>query len=714
MLSVSRLDGITTIKIGNPSDKVTKVICEGGVTLQIFDLSTTPLYTIIPSINVLTKDYIFKVLDSIQKKSMEVPGKNTKMVELYSLFNGVCMMFDEEELTKFEEFEELHPEARFCNYKNRDAILKFAKKQIHFIPNLMHSMQNSDYDLVFELCKVEGLTFAELKNKMSMKDGISEVLPLIAQFLKVRKGFTGDTRETPIPSFSKGIDGGVDLRTCYVSPKCKPKNIVDLLGLTMFRHIGLQLLREEIIILFTELLYSKIPLNEGVKEVLKDLLSLDFVAFDQVMLYNEPTSVSMWQTSKLVPNISEIKLVESEIAAFIFYFQTWYLDYNKSNMSFEKMAELFGFDLKFLHTKSLKVLNKSFKTDKKGFTFKKWLSLVNWTWRKKMGPRGGIVIVKREKKELLNVFKGLYNATFEPMVEKYTQKFESLVDFMKSKGIEFKECLCCNNLYMGSLVKDFTMSCNVCNTSDVCMTCTEKLYNEDPVEGRVLNMSSVSCICCRTIFPDMTERFPEGTLEEDIKAHSNEFYSCCVHGCKNFVHVQQEGVGCADRPDTVMDIFCANHAYMNGSVMREMCKECPGCHTMVLKNDGCNHMTCTCGTEFCMCKECPYVKPMGEVYSHPFYCRHGISNSETRFVLRSIMRDIRCERHFGVIPRELVESILIRMQHIMYQGIETPLRTILWQLTDYMNSSFSDVSILFRIISDIEQRVDVEFPEHGV
>jgi hypothetical protein len=710
-LSVSQLGGLTTINIGNPSDKVLRVVCEGGVTLQIFGISSIPLYTIIPSIMMLNKDYIFKVLNGIQKKVSEVPGKNPKAVELYSLLVGARRMIDN--------VNESVKQTIFSYYtikENKYAINKFNKKQIQHIPDLMHSMQNSDDELVFELCKVEGSTFAELTSKMflfskmSLTDDISEVLPLVAQFLKVRKGFTGDTRETPIPNASKGFNGGVNLWTCYVSQMgAAPDNIIDLLGLTMFRHIGLRLSDMEIIILFTELLHSKIPLNEGVKEVLEELLSRDFVALDQMNMYSDPTCMSMWQTSKLIPNIPIIKRAKSEIAAFICLFQTWFMDSNPGDLSFEKMAELFGFDFKFLHEKSLKVLNESLKSSMTGFDFSKWTWIVNSVWTKKMGPHGHLTIVERGELDLLSVFKGLYNATLEPTEEKYTEKFENLVDFMKSKGIEFKECPCCNNLYIWSLVNEVTESCNVCSSS-VCLSCTKTIYQTDPVEGHVLNMCSVSCICCRTILPSLIQRFPEDTPVEDIVSHSNEFYSCCVHGCRNFVHVQQEGVGCADRPDTVVDTFCATHEYMNTSVSREMCKECPGCHVMVSKSDGCNHMTCSCGTEFCICHGCSYVKPEGEVYTHPFYCRYGVSDHETRFVLETILRDLRHNTLGGVIPQELVESVLTRMQQIVYQGIVTPLRAGLWDLSDYMNLTTPDVEMLSTILGNIEAHLNVDFP----
>jgi len=141
-----------------------------------------------------------------------------------------------------------------------------------------------------------------------------------------------------------------------------------------------------------------------------------------------------------------------------------------------------------------------------------------------------------------------------------------------------------------------------------------------------------------------------------------------------------------------------------------MCKECPGCHVMVSNSDGCNHMTCSCGTEFCICHGCSYVKPEGEVYTHPFYCRYGVSDHETRFVLETILRDLRHNTLGGVIPQELVESVLTRMQQIVYQGIVTPLRAGLWDLSDYMNLTTPDVEMLSTILGNIEAHLNVDFP----
>jgi hypothetical protein len=704
-LSISHVGGVKTISIGTPGDNITNVVCEGGVTLEIFDLSTTPIYTIIPSVLSLNSDLLFKLVDGIfgvMKKPKDAP--------LVALFEGIHRMINPQSLTEVQatKYKGPHSCAGFyylLHKENKTATNLFLKKQISFFPDVLHSMQTSDDEPVFELCKVEGSTFAELTSALFAcleKDNdsdFSEVLPLVAKFLTVRKGFTGDSRETPIPHASKGSDGGMDIKTCHLPlMKNMPCDFIDLMAMSMFRHIGVRLSCKDLVILLTELLYSKITLNEGVKEVLEELLGRYFVMVDQAKFYSEPTNLSMWQTSKLVSSISDVKRTNGEIAAFIFLFQEWYLDTNQVKNKFERMAGLFGFDLKFLHKKSLEVLNESLQKEKKGFTFKKWLSLVSTTWSKGQTSVGGV--------ELPTVFDGLYNATFEPTLRN-TKKFDALVDILKSEGIEFGECTCCSNLYLKGLVKGHTKACEVCESSGVCIGCNKKLYGVSPVEGHVLNMSSVSCMCCRTVFPSEFGRFPEGTLAEDIKEHSNEFYSCCVHGCNNFVHVVQEGVGCADRPDTVVDVFCATHDYMNFGVMREMHKQCPGCHVMVMKSEGCNHMTCHCRAEFCMREGCSYVKPQGGSYQHNFYCRHGISDGDTRRVMFSILHDMQRP----TISQELNQSIRIRLQRIIYDGFEMPLRHAIWDMLDLISAHRPiDPVVLRTRVSNVYTQMDVYFP----
>jgi len=44
------------------------------------------------------------------------------------------------------------------------------------------------------------------------------------------------------------------------------------------------------------------------------------------------------------------------------------------------------------------------------------------------------------------------------------------------------------------------------------------------------------------------------------------------------------------------------------------CKQCPGCKKWVEKNDGCDHITCLCGYEFCY--RCGGKYPKCHCYYH--------------------------------------------------------------------------------------------------
>jgi hypothetical protein len=67
-------------------------------------------------------------------------------------------------------------------------------------------------------------------------------------------------------------------------------------------------------------------------------------------------------------------------------------------------------------------------------------------------------------------------------------------------------------------------------------------------------------------------------------------------------------------------------------------------------------------------------------------------------------------RHDGLILPEVVERILTSMQQIVYQGIETPLRETLWQLSDYMTNRVPNVVSLREIHFNMTQRMNIDFP----
>ena len=53
--------------------------------------------------------------------------------------------------------------------------------------------------------------------------------------------------------------------------------------------------------------------------------------------------------------------------------------------------------------------------------------------------------------------------------------------------------------------------------------------------------------------------------------------------------------------------------------MAQEIKLCPTCNLTINKTDGCHHMTCLCGTQFCWV--CEYIQKDLDTYKHQSYCR---------------------------------------------------------------------------------------------
>lgn len=58
------------------------------------------------------------------------------------------------------------------------------------------------------------------------------------------------------------------------------------------------------------------------------------------------------------------------------------------------------------------------------------------------------------------------------------------------------------------------------------------------------------------------------------------------------------GVTCAEHKDKIGGYTQQTMKYISESVSQQEMMRCPHCQNYVLKNGGCNHMTCRCGAEF--------------------------------------------------------------------------------------------------------------------
>jgi hypothetical protein len=126
---------------------------------------------------------------------------------------------------------------------------------------------------------------------------------------------------------------------------------------------------------------------------------------------------------------------------------------------------------------------------------------------------------------------------------------------------------------------------------------------------------------------------------------------CSYAGCSIITKTDVPRLCEAGIESDLTPIYCENHL----RIMRIMTqlsdknknnieyKNCLKCGTVINKLDGCNHMKCNCGFEFCWV--CDYVKNEesdendNNRYKHPSYCRGNYSWEEGMFSLSNLLNE---------------------------------------------------------------------------
>lgn len=100
---------------------------------------------------------------------------------------------------------------------------------------------------------------------------------------------------------------------------------------------------------------------------------------------------------------------------------------------------------------------------------------------------------------------------------------------------------------------------------------------------------------------------------------------CCEPTCEHssgylVIRGHLPYASCSNGHHTCLQCMCPRHvgdcdaAAAMDAETRELLvtssKPCPGCHTLITKNDGCNHMTCRCGQHFCWRCLTPFTPQM--------------------------------------------------------------------------------------------------------
>lgn len=127
---------------------------------------------------------------------------------------------------------------------------------------------------------------------------------------------------------------------------------------------------------------------------------------------------------------------------------------------------------------------------------------------------------------------------------------------------------------------------NLC-TQLYCNDCVHKIYNEiEP--GTYITETKKKCKYCSRFIQSkkILEQF-----NDELKRYSldqNEIYGYCRE-CKA---IEKTEISCDT--ENLNDYMCTSCLTKKG-----LCKKCPSCDINIIKNGGCNHMTCKCNYEWC-------------------------------------------------------------------------------------------------------------------
>ncbi len=589
-----------------------------------------------------------------------------------------------------------------------EAMMEFNKS--YFVPqyvSILHSLQNSvDNDWVIELVfppSVEGVVSVrkELKDffassshdtkglQKANETHLIRILKILAPCFHVKHGFTGDNRETPIPSASSACSFLTG--THHINSMVTDTH--DMLAKTIFRHIGVSLSTHNLIFLLTMMCYSNnVTLNPNVKEVICELFTRKGFSTDIGTVFEKATSVSMWKAMNLLPNelIPDFLRFNSDAASLYYHFSQWFSNSSiKSAVSIADCADAFQLGGSFIvkpvpKHKPSTFLASSIKSPTNR-SFNDWCNIVTFNGVESMVGKFKFDVASSP---FLTQSQSENRTELIAMLE---ENFEKFKDFLSNKGFQFDSCILCEESHLASNKKFWrSMGCsNGCDSQlHICNDCFNRNYNSTPEPGHVLEIAKISCIQCRSLLPNVDIRFPMDTPLETIVELSNQFYSCCSVGCRNFTHVPpEEGVGCADRPDHVTDIFCEQHENVVSNELQSMIKPCPGCNQMIFKVEGCNHMTCSeCGTEFCMRPNCTYHVPRGTTFTHPSYCRSGISDETTVSSLNHVISTLQTDVLYNNVISPQTETIISSvLTNIVFMGLDFTLYNKLYEILDYIN-----------------------------
>ena len=177
-----------------------------------------------------------------------------------------------------------------------------------------------------------------------------------------------------------------------------------------------------------------------------------------------------------------------------------------------------------------------------------------------------------------------------------------------------------------------------CNQHTICYSCYNNLFNTNPYSnGELVNSRNFMCPFCLTPHNHNLLKINDpGEYYNDPHNYRLCSYITCNSVVKsNTINLcnlnleqeesQQENQVPRDAQNQQEHTYCRQHQLMIELMsvipvdMAQEIKACPSCNLTINKTEGCHHMTCLCGTQFCWV--CEYLQKDLLTYNHQSYCR---------------------------------------------------------------------------------------------
>jgi hypothetical protein len=198
------------------------------------------------------------------------------------------------------------------------------------------------------------------------------------------------------------------------------------------------------------------------------------------------------------------------------------------------------------------------------------------------------------------------------MIVNKAELFTKMLGFAKGAKYDLPECdLCCNAFKMHNITK--ACGRKGC-TQRLCNDCGANWYGVLKPGALLLERHMICPFCTRKPDIRIINRWCPKITQFKVPGNLDpaNYYAWCV-GCDTakVVAVRECGVP----PATLTNWRCEDCTNAKKPVIPSIYKNCPSCDVMTERINGCNHITCNCGTHWCF--ECgAKCDSAGSTYEH--------------------------------------------------------------------------------------------------